>query len=87
MSTSPLPSTLEDQLGAFIDAHVKTAVTEAITELLVAEGPLWQQFTKWANGWFQQLRIDYSPGGLLDQTLKDAAKNVHLLVHEDEPGS
>lgn len=82
---TPTPPALEDQLGAFIDAHVKVAVKEAITEAMVEEGVIWQQFTAWANGWAQQLRIDYSPGGVLAQSMKDAVHSVKLFVPEDEP--
>jgi hypothetical protein len=77
-------SSLEETLGAFIDAHLHTAIVNAVTELLGAEGKLMLPFTAWINGWLTQLRTDYSPGGVLAESMKEATRNFHLLAREED---
>lgn len=87
--TEPTPPTdpvvvspeLLASVTAWINSVFKTAIKEALTDLTEeVEGPLWLQFTAWANGWFEQLRTDYSPGGVLEATLKNAAHDIHMLT-------
>jgi hypothetical protein len=81
----PLPGSLEDTLGTFIDDRVHTAVVNAMHELLGDEGTLMLPFTAWMNGWFTQLRTDYSPGGVFAEAMKEAVKNFHLFLHDNPP--
>jgi hypothetical protein len=78
-STPPVPVMPTEVLSAFTtwaDALVKTA----IADLMAEEGPLWQQFTAWANGWMEQLKTDYSPGGAFAQSMINAVHSFHVFL-------
>ncbi len=71
---------LKDELAKFIDDRLHTAITDAVAQLTADESTLMLPLTAWANGWATQLRTDYSPGGVLEKTLKNAAHSVKIFM-------
>lgn len=67
-----------------VQTLVTNAIHSALTELLAEEGALMLPLTAWANGWMTQIRTDYSPGGILEQMLKNAAHSVKVFATDPD---
>jgi hypothetical protein len=75
-----MPTEVQSALTLWVNTVISTAVTNAITQLLSAESTLMLPLTAWANGWMEQVRTDYSPGGVLAQSLAAAVHNFHVFL-------
>ena len=75
-----MPTVVESALTVWVNTVVKNAIVEALTELASDESTLMLPLTAWANGWMNQLRTDYSPGGIFAQTLNAAVHNFHVFL-------